>query len=122
MATPKLRFNEFDEDWELLPLKHIVKSLDAGVSVKSEDIEPTIDEYSVLKTSCISSGIFNKNERKRVLDSKQIQRLREPVVNDSILISRMNTPALVGMNAYVLKAPAKTFLPDRLWQIKINKD
>lgn len=122
MTVPKLRFKEFDENWRLLTLKQLINSLDAGVSVISEDIMPLDDEYSVLKTSCISLGYFNKNERKRVIKSKEIQRLKEPVLDDSILISRMNTPLLVGMNAYVDKAPANTFLPDRLWQIKINND
>ena len=122
MTAAKLRFKEFDENWRLLTLKQLINSLDAGVSVISEDIMPLDDEYSVLKTSCISLGYFNKDERKRVLKSKQIQRLKEPVLDDSILISRMNTPLLVGMNAYVYKAPANTFLPDRLWQIKINND
>lgn len=122
MATPKLRFKEFDGDWDGLKIKDLVKSLDAGVSVNSEDIEPESDQYSVLKTSCISSGYFEEGERKRVLLKVEIERLKEPVLDDSILMSRMNTPLLVGRNAYVLKAPAKTFLPDRLWQLKVNKD
>ena len=120
MAVPKLRFKDFDQDWTGLKIKNLVKSLDAGVSVNSEDVEPKEDEYSVLKTSCISSGYFDENERKRVLQDGEIQRLKEPVLDDSILMSRMNTPLLVGMNAYVFKAPKNTFLPDRLWQLKID--
>ena len=120
MIAPKLRFKDFDQDWTGLKIKNLVKSLDAGVSVNSEDVEPQEDEYSVLKTSCISSGYFDENERKRVLQDGEIQRLKEPVLDDSILMSRMNTPLLVGMNAYVFKAPKNTFLPDRLWQLKID--
>lgn len=120
MIVPKLRFKGFDQDWTGLKTKDLVKSLDAGVSVNSEDVEPKEDEYSVLKTSCISSGYFDENERKRVLQDGEIQRLKEPVLDDSILMSRMNTPLLVGMNAYVFKAPKNTFLPDRLWQLKID--
>src|SRR5690606_449005 len=47
---------------------------------------------------------------------------KEPVLDNSILMSRMNTPLLVGMNAYIEKAPKNTYLPDRLWQLKINAD
>lgn len=122
MSAPKLRFKEFDGDWPELKLKDLVKSLDAGVSVNSEDIEPQSNEYSVLKTSCISSGYFDVSERKRVLQVTEITRLKEPVLENSILMSRMNTPLLVGMNAYVSKAPERTFLPDRLWQLKINEE
>lgn len=122
MAVPKLRFKDFDQNWTGLKIKDLVKSLDAGVSVNSEEVEPQEYEYSVLKTSCISSGYFDENERKRVLQDGEIQRLKEPVLDDSILMSRMNTPLLVGMNAYVFKAPKNTFLPDRLWQLKIDNN
>lgn len=121
MSAPKLRFKAFDGGWVSLKIKDLVQSLDAGVSVNSEDIEPVDGQYSVLKTSCISSGFFEKNERKRVLLNNEIKRLKEPVLDNSILMSRMNTPFLVGMNAYVLKAPKYTYLPDRLWQLKINE-
>ena len=79
MLAPKLRFKEFDGDWESKNIKDLVNSLDAGVSVNSEDIEPQNDEFSVLKTSCISLGYFDKSETKRVLINEEIQRLKEPV-------------------------------------------
>ena len=120
MTLPKLRFKEFGDDWSKLKIKDLVKALDAGVSVNSEDVEPELGQYSVLKTSCISSGFFEENKRKRVLQNTEITRLKEPVLDNSILMSRMNTPLLVGMNAYVFKAPTHTYLPDRLWQLKIN--
>ena len=121
MITPKLRFSEFKSNWQNVKLSHLIKSLDAGISVNSEDITPNENEYSVLKTSCVTTGYFDGNERKRVKDETEISRLKEPLLDNSILISRMNTPLLVGMNAYVKKAPKNTFLPDRLWQVKINE-
>lgn len=119
---PRLRFKGFTEAWEEKVLGEFVKSLDAGVSVNSEDILPDSDEFSVLKTSCLSSGIFDKNERKRVLSQTEIKRLKEELKDNSILMSRMNTPNLVGLSAYIEKAPRNTFLPDRLWQLKINNE
>ena len=32
----------------------------------------------------------------------------------------MDTPQLVGANAYVHRAEPNTFLPDRLWQVKLK--
>ena len=119
---PRLRFKGFTGAWEEKVLGEFVKSLDAGVSVNSEDILPDSDEFSVLKTSCLSSGIFDKNERKRVLSQTEIERLKEELKDNSILMSRMNTPNLVGLSAYIEKAPKNTFLPDRLWQLKINNE
>ena len=66
MPTPKLRFKEFDGDWSQVKLKDLVLSLDAGVSVNGEDVSVTEDDFSVLKTSCVSLGTFNPDERKKV--------------------------------------------------------
>ncbi|MBD3654279.1 restriction endonuclease subunit S [Kangiella sp.] len=110
------------EGWETGQVRDLVESLDAGVSVNSEDDGNTCAPYKILKTSCVSSGVFKENETKSVLDDNEINRLKEPVINDSIIISRMNTPALVGANGYVEHAPKNTFLPDRLWQAKPKKE
>ena len=126
MSVPKLRFKDNDgrefPDWRQQIISDIVKSLDAGVSVNSEDRRPLEDEYAVLKTSCVTLGTFDSNERKVVTELTEIKRLKEPLLNNSIVISRMNTPLLVGANSYIEYAPKKTFLPDRLWQIKIFPD
>ena len=119
-TAPRLRFQGFDGAWEEKTLGDFVKSLDAGVSVNSEDILPEIDGFSILKTSCLSSGAFDENERKRVISQAEISRLKEELKSNSILMSRMNTPNLVGLSAYIEKAPKNTFLPDRLWQLKVD--
>jgi type I restriction enzyme S subunit len=42
----------------------------------------------------------------------------EPVAADSVLVSRMNTPALVGESCYVTEEWPTLFVPDRIWQLK----
>lgn len=110
----------FEGEWEEVRVKDVVKSLDAGVSVNSEDDKDITSEFKILKTSCVSLGVFDEKEAKSVNDSLEIGRLKEPVLDNAIIISRMNTPLLVGANAYVKCAPKNMFLPDRLWQIKAN--
>ncbi|MDC9590305.1 restriction endonuclease subunit S [Xenorhabdus sp. XENO-10] len=120
--VPKLRFKSYKDKWNLDYLKKLIVSLDAGVSVNSLDESPDENEFSILKTSCVSLGYFNDMERKKVIADEEVARLKERLISDSILISRMNTPLLVGANAYINSAPKNTFVPDRLWQVKINKD
>ena len=110
------------EGWKEGKVSDLIKSLDSGVSVNSEDKRPEDGQFSVLKTSCVSSGSFNRNERKVVLDINEIGRLKEPVKGNTIIISRMNTPALVGANAYIPESLENTYLPDRLWQVKSRKE
>ncbi len=122
MNVPELRFDEFREEWEKKKLGDLIKSLDAGVSVNSMGRMAKLDEKSILKTSCVSYEVFNIKENKVVLDNVEINRLKEPVTANSIIISRMNTPALVGANAFVRYDNFNTFLPDRLWAAKIKQN
>ncbi|WP_161796102.1 restriction endonuclease subunit S [Pseudomonas fluorescens] len=119
-TVPKRRFPEFrgDGEWEQKPLSTLVKSLDAGVSVNSGDRPANKNERGILKTSAVTSGIFDSSENKIVTDTKELSRLKEPVLKNTIIISRMNTPALVGANAYIEASHENLFLPDRLWAAK----
>ncbi len=102
-------------------LYEIIDHLEAGVSVNSE--EGTVDEnsFGILKTSAVSEGYFIPTEVKRVL-SKEYHRLKAPVRQNSIIISRMNTVELVGANGYVEYDYDNLFLPDRLWQTQIKSN
>jgi type I restriction enzyme S subunit len=117
---PKLRFPEFQDEpgWELSPLSQFIESLDAGVSVNSGDTPAGSKQQGILKTSAVTSGVFEPNENKIVLSEDERARLAEPVTADTIIISRMNTPELVGANAYVAAGIPNVFLPDRLWAAK----
>ncbi len=119
-TQPRLRFPEFrkDGEWEVMPLSKLIDSLDAGVSVNSGDRRAKSDEVGVLKTSAVTNGVFEPQENKVVFDDLEIGRVKEPVQADTIIISRMNTPALVGANAYVEADLENIFLPDRLWAAK----
>lgn len=120
--TPKLRFPEFTGEWEEKKLGEIVISLDSGVSVNSvnEAIKEE-SEYGILKTSCIISGMFYPDENKRIIDD-EVSRARLNPCADSILISRMNTPLLVGESGYVSSNYSNLYIPDRLWMAKINHE
>ena len=104
-------------------MNDIIQSLDAGISVNSSDNKPSLNnEFGILKTSCVTNGYFDVNENKVVLDEYEILRLKEPVTKGSLIISRMNTPALVGSSAYVDEDYPNIFLPDRLWAAKPKKN
>ncbi len=111
------------EDWNAIPLGQNISGLNAGISVNSVDEE--FDAFghseSVLKTSCISRGCFYPKECKKIL-AKDIGRAKLNPVKDSIIISRMNTPALVGECGYVDFNYPSLYLPDRLWQIVFKKN
>jgi type I restriction enzyme, S subunit len=80
--TPRLRFREFRDagEWKLYALSHFIEALDAGVSVNAGDRPATGAEIGVLKTSCVTTGIFDCSENKVVLDPGQALRVQEPVL------------------------------------------
>jgi len=106
--------------WESQPLKRVVARIESGVSVNAVD-EPAAENWvGVLKTSCVYSGWFDPNENKAVI-ADEINRVACPVTANTLIVSRMNTPALVGAAGFVAADAPNLFLPDRLWQVHFNK-
>ena len=105
---------EVPEHWEVKRLKHYIQHLNSGASVNSDNM-PTEDDFpGILKTSCVYGDVFRPEENKRVVE-EEVDRVFCPVVGDSLIISRMNTPELVGSCGYVDQGRTNLYLPDRLW-------
>ncbi|MDU5837174.1 MAG: restriction endonuclease subunit S [Pantoea sp.] len=110
---------EVPKHWDVLRLKHLISSLESGCSVNATDIPAQQGEVAVLKTSCVYTRSFRANENKTVV-SEDLHRIKCPVRKGSIIISRMNTPDLVGASALVDVDAENIYLPDRLWQTNFN--
>lgn len=106
---------EVPEHWDVCKLKHIISALESGVSVNAADVPAYGDELGVLKTSCVYTRSFRVEENKTVLKEEE-NRVKCPIRKGAIIISRMNTPELVGASALVEIDEANIYLPDRLWQ------
>lgn len=98
--------------WTSASVGDLIDGLEAGVSVRSDGASS--GGPAVLKTSSIASGRFDPSEAKPVIEA-DISRVRCSPERGSIIISRMNTPALVGEVGYVDADHPELFLPDRLW-------
>lgn len=114
----KTKLGEIPEEWRIISLGEIVEKLEAGVSVNSEDKQIIDGEFGILKTSSVTYRFFDPSQHKKIID-KDLTRARVKPLKDRIIISRMNTPLLVGASAYVDKDYKNLFLPDRLWQIEL---
>ena len=99
--------------WSKTVLHEVIKDLLSGTSVNSDVTNDT--GIYVLKTSSISDGKIDLSESKPVI-KKDLTRVKCTILQGSILISRMNTPLLVGACGYVEQGSNIHFLPDRLWQ------
>ena len=106
---------EVPGNWRTLRLKDVIEKLESGVSVNASDEPATGNNIGVLKTSCVGKDSFIPDENKSVWPT-ELNRVSTPVRAGRIIVSRMNTPQLVGASAYVPKNYPNIFLPDRLWQ------
>lgn len=105
-------FGDYEDD---TPLSHFINSLSGGKSLAGN--APCMNK--VLKTGAVTYDCFDGNAVKDLpIDYAP---LPEHLLKDGdLLVSRMNTPELVGSCAYVWKAPVNTYLPDRLWRATIK--
>ena len=94
--------------------------MESGVSVNAVDSCAAESEFGVLKTSCVYTGRFDSSENKTVLP-EEYSRVACPVKAGALVVSRMNTPDLVGAAGYVSKDEPNLFLPDRLWQVFVDR-
>lgn len=109
---------EVPEDWEIKKLKKVIFKISSGVSVNAIDVPVSDEEIGVLKTSCVYRNKFDSRENKTVVQ-EEIQRVSCPVKAGTIIVSRMNTPELVGAAGLVERDYPNLYLPDRLWAISL---
>ena len=114
LLTGQRRLPGFIDDWVPGVLGDALGELVAGVSVNSEANGTTEGAPSVLKTSAICDGQFDPTECKAIAKA-DVGRAQTTPRKDSLLVSRMNTPDLVGEVGYVDADYPLLFLPDRVW-------
>jgi len=112
--------HEVPEHWGVGPVKLHISRVESGTSVNASDAPAENGELGVLKTSCVYSGSFRPEENKTVLET-DFERVSCPLKAGTLIVSRMNTPELIGAAGVVTTAPGNLFLPDRLWQISFKK-
>lgn len=102
--------------WDVMRLKNVISLIESGVSVNAAQTPANEGGIGVLKTSSVSKYAFRPEENKEV-NVEELSRVSCPVKGNTIIVSRMNTPELVGACGFVEHDWPNLFLPDRLWQV-----
>lgn len=103
------------KEWKNGRVGELIAFLESGISVNGEDGTPSNDDYAVLKVSAVTYGKFNPQASKKITGS-ELQRAKCNPKKGQIIISRSNTPDLVGASCFVSEDYPNRFLPDKLWQ------
>ena len=114
----KARFVEMFGEYEAsVKLSRYIKELRAGKSLAGK----TKCKNKVLKTGAATFGFFDK-EQYKYYPIEYVPNPLHKVEDGDVIISRMNTPELVGSCSYVFEAPDDMYYPDRLWKTIITED
>ncbi len=115
----KSRFIEIFGDfacYETKPLIKCVDCIEAGKSPKCLAFSRKMAEPGVLKLSAISSGVYCENENKALPRSVSLTIDKVVHAND-ILLSRKNTPELVGRSVLVKHTDGNIMFPDIIFRM-----
>lgn len=74
----------------------------------------------VLKTGATTFGWFDAEQYKYLPNDYEPLPEHRVEIGD-VIISRMNTPELVGACSYVFEAPDNMYYPDRLWKVVLKE-
>lgn len=102
-----------------IPFRRYIDSMDQGSSPQCDATPAGPDEWGVLKVSCLRPGSFYPDENKR-LPEDATPDVRREVKEGDLLITRANTPQLVGSTAVVLATRPRLLLSDKIFRVRVS--
>ncbi|RFS84819.1 hypothetical protein D0T12_14965 [Actinomadura spongiicola] len=103
-----------------IPLRRLVQKIEQGASPQCEgSARQGRDEWAVLKLSAVKRGHFLSDENKR-LPVEVAPEVRYEVKAGDLLVTRANTPELVGDVAVVTGSAEKLLLPDLIYRVRLK--
>ncbi|OFT88902.1 restriction endonuclease subunit S [Corynebacterium sp. HMSC28B08] len=104
-----------------ISFKDLVLQIENGRSPVCESREAEKDEWGILKLSAVTSGEFKSHENKALLQDSNALKNFEVHPGD-LLMTRKNTPELVGAVALVRKTRGRLLLPDLIYRLRLNQE
>ena len=98
--------------WQVTTVGRCLERIEAGSSPRCESRPARGDEWGVLKVSSVSWGVFKPPENKALLEPSDIEP-RYEVKDGDLIMSRANTPDLVGRAVLVRTPPPRLLLSDK---------
>ena len=107
--------------WSMVRLRFIVTRIEQGWSPEAPSIQPDSDEWGVLKLSAVARGRFDESAAKRLPPDVK-PRLGLEVHAGDVLLTRSNTPHLVGDACVVDRVRPMLMLSDIIYRLAVRPD
>ncbi|MEH2466309.1 restriction endonuclease subunit S [Nostoc sp.] len=108
------------EHWKVIQIGRFIRRIEQGWSPVAEARIAQGNEWAVLKLNAVSKGEFHPNEHKVLSEDTEPDK-RFEVKHGDLLLSRANTPQLVGEVCYVKNPPPHLMLCDLLYRLDIDE-
>ncbi|MGW2121368.1 restriction endonuclease subunit S [Streptomyces sp. NPDC001758] len=102
-----------------VPLRRVAQGIEQGASPQCEAVPREMGEWAVLKLSAVKQGVFNPYENKRLPDNVSPNE-DYAIRPGDLLITRANTPNLVGDAAVVGEDSSRLLLPDLIYRVRLT--
>lgn len=102
-----------------IPFRRYIIGVEQGSSPQCDAVPASDDEWGVLKVSCLRPGHFSVEENKRLPETESPIKTHE-VQSGDLLITRANTPALVGSTAVVPDIRHRLLLSDKIFRVRVD--
>jgi type I restriction enzyme S subunit len=102
-------------------LGRFVTTISQGVSPRAESRQADAGEWGVLKLSAVKRGRFAPSEHKALPPDIQPNPTLVPQVGD-VLVTRANTPQLVGDTCAVTDSVSRLMLSDLIYVLRLRSD
>jgi type I restriction enzyme S subunit len=109
------------KNWIITKADSLITGIDAGKSPECPDQPASADQWGVLKVSAVHPDGLKQTENK-VVSKLQYQIPGLLVKEGDLLITRANTPELVGMICHVEQVDRKLILSDKTLRLRVDSN
>lgn len=103
-----------------VPFRRAIQRIEQGISPQCDSVPAQEHEWGVLKLSSIKRGSFFPEENKRLPEEVTPDQRYEVRIGD-LLVTRANTPELVGDVAVVTHNTRRLLLPDLIYRVTLSQ-
>lgn len=121
LAQLDLEIEELIATYGSLPFRRMIRSIEQGVSPQCDNSTADPDAWGVLKVSAVKGGLFFEEENKQLPAETKPER-RYEVKHRDLLITRANTPNLVGAAAVANSPRKKLLICDKIFRVETTND
>lgn len=121
MAVVDNAIDQATKSFGRTPFRRFISRIEQGISPLCDNTEASLEEWGVLKVSAVKNGSFDPHENKRLPD-EHVPPRRYEIRHGDLLVTRANTPALVGSAAVVHHPRQRLLLCDKIFRIEVHPD